>query len=433
MVRVDARVEAGVRRERRASGRCRPARPRSCSGPARRTRRPGGRPRRAGGVAAEPDRDALQGSPEPASVTIPVTVPVGPSASGGAEKSSTGPVSRAVGAAAKKPIPRLRKTSQIRSWKAPPKSIWSAARIELRMSSIVGSGGEIRIPSVIRISARSEAARSRSARAPRAGPRASRPRSRRRREPRDAQRPCRSRRTCTRRSRSPSRRGRPRRPPRPGNRGPGVRARAGRGRCRRRRRSRRACRRFVLSPSRTCRSDAYQSLHASPIAPACGVVERTRAVGVGDQAIGEPVRVLVPDDPGVVAAVDVAEVEGAGEPLSGTGTSASAATGRRAGSTCWRCWNASRRVRRRRRGAVVGLDSTGSLPPVPPTSKLPDSSVKSISAPARWSWKQRDEVERLDAVLRAVRLPRGGAPPGSRRTGSAAGQFGRRGVNAVNG
>ena len=59
----------------------------------------------------------------------------------------------------------------------------------------------------------------------------------------------------------------------------------------------------VSRPSRTSRSSAYQSLHASPIAPACGDVERADAVLVDHEAVGEAVGVLVPDRRGVVAVV----------------------------------------------------------------------------------------------------------------------------------
>ena len=57
----------------------------------------------------------------------------------------------------------------------------------------------------------------------------------------------------------------------------------------------------------TRKSCAYQSLQPSPIAPACAVFKRADAVGVDDEPVREPVRVLVVEHRRVAAAGDGAE------------------------------------------------------------------------------------------------------------------------------
>ena len=153
---------------------------------------------------------------------------------------------------------------------APPYSVWSASRIAVARVEERRLGRQQRHPR------RHERARLRGRRARCAGPTASAPRSRRRRAPRRRRRSARSRRRCSRRSPSAGR--------------PGQRDRVGahdraveRLGAQLRRPPESVYSPMTTSPEApvssagnwpTMKSCAYQSLHASPIAPACGGVQR---------------------------------------------------------------------------------------------------------------------------------------------------------------
>ena len=205
---------------------------------------------------------------------------------------------------ARNPIPRPANTAQIRS-RSPKPRFTSACRIALRMSRKLGSAGASRRPSVI--SARAAVHARPPLRARRSGPRAGPTASRTQISPSACTsgrcpRRGRSRRRCSRPGPAEGRAGTGGAPPPTGQSNGCVRsascsylpARSSPG--------------AAVSGSNPCaisRSSAYQSAKPSSIAPDWGPFERGQPGGVGDQPVGQAVRVLVVDDQRVVGGVDV--------------------------------------------------------------------------------------------------------------------------------
>ena len=333
------------------------------------------------------------------SVTCPSIRPRGPPGAGGSEKSSRGLASAPSIVDAKKPMPRAAKTAQIWSRRPRPRTT-SACRIALRMSRKDGSGGDRRMPSVTS-------------------------RARVRRADRTPQVPQRlgpdlavavhlglAVDLAEVAVREAARAG--------GTGGAGTgRAEAPTGQSSAWLRIKCATRSMyspmsispdaavsTAKPAPTRKSFAYQSPQPSPIAPACGAFKRADAAGVDHEPVREPVRVLVVEDRGVVAAVDVAEAEVACPSCGPRGTSASPAACPRAASACSRCCGGRCRARA---CAVVGLqrDPVGAREPGEVDRGRGQVVAEAVG-----------EVEGLDAVLVAVRQSSCSRPWNSRSTGS---------------
>ena len=189
---------------------------------------------------------------------------------------------------------------------------------------------------------------------------------------------------------------------RPGSRAPGCGARAGRRRSSRRCRSRRASAVSVLSPSRTCRSDAYQSLQPSPIAPECALLRAPVPSALVTRRLERPCVYSCQTTPESSPPLMLRKSRAAASWSPGTGTSASSAAARRAASTCWRCCGGWRPGRRARLTPSSVWVSTASPPAF---SKLPQALVKPMRGGLEVVVEAGDEVEGLHAVLEAVDRP----------------------------
>ena len=317
-------------------------------------------------------------------------------------------------APAKKPMPRCAKTCPDRVDVGAAVSATGrpgGSRCARRGTTARAATGAC--PSVTSASAASRAERVR------AGPTASRPRSRRRRGPRAAAGDaCRSRRTCSRRRPASACPGTPAASRRRGSRaagcGSGWASRRRRRPCRpRRARPVSAWRPSVDrgSPWRTSRSTPRPSRRTA------AVFSAPDAVGVGDQAARQAVRVLVVDDRGVVAAVDVAERRVDAARFVRTGTSASRGDWPSGGVAMFALstWSSSGRPRRRWLAPSSVSTSTGSSPcEVARRRREADRRGREVVVEAV------DVPEGLDRVLLAVRLPAAGRRGGPTSTGAAA-------------
>ena len=154
---------------------------------------------------------------------------------------------------------------------------------------------------------------------------------------------------------------------------------------------------------------AVQEVERVPVAPrlahGAGVRGRqgARAVVVGDETVGEAVRVLVPDRAGVVAAVDVAEREDVRTGWSRTGTSASAGWRRRAGVDMFALlmWSPSGPPSASGSGAVVGVLLDGVV-----AREVAVGGVEADRRVGQVVVEHVGQVEGLHAVLLAVGVPR---------------------------
>jgi len=149
-------------------------------------------------------------------------------------------------------------------------------------------------------------------------------------------------------------------------------------------------RRSSLRPSRTWRSDAYQSLQASPIAPACAVLRAPTPSASMTRRLDSPCVYSCHTTPESSPPLMLRKSAASGEPEFSNRYICIVGGSPSGGVLMFALfeWLASGPPSPSVSAPSSVCVSTGSSPPVPPTSKLPDSSVKATSSPARWSWKR---------------------------------------------